>query len=126
MLLTLCIGLFFLCTGLFKLSQTIIAKRKSEKATGVVLRFNESLQHSLGQDEDDLYPIVQYATKSGESITETYFVGSQFYTVGDKVSVCYNPSNPREFIIDDAVSTFIPALLFFFGLFIFMLGFFLK
>lgn len=102
------------------------AKRNSERTTGVILRHDEQALDSFLQEEDDPYPVVQYAISTGESITETYHISSRFYAVGAKVLVYYNPTNPREFILDDMVSASKPGIMIFFGLLTIILSFYVP
>ncbi|MEO5594179.1 MAG: DUF3592 domain-containing protein [Chitinophagaceae bacterium] len=45
------------------------------------------------------YPIIRFATKEMEWITEQYKVSIPFNKKGQKVTVLYNADNPKQFIV---------------------------
>jgi hypothetical protein len=55
------------------------------------------------------YPIIRFVTHKQEWITELANIGFSFglYKKGQKVSVTYNPENPKEFIINSKINTLI-------------------
>ena len=86
-------GIAFVGFALFSMMKKSVLEGTGERATGVVVRFEEG-----GEDCD--IPVIEFHVGK-----ETYSVKGMgtmppAYKVGQKVSVIYNPNDPRESCID--------------------------
>ena len=58
------------------------------------------------------YPVIRFLTSEKEWITEEYDIsaGPNLFKKGQRVSVIYNPDNPREFFIKSESTILMPVL----------------
>jgi hypothetical protein len=61
----------------------------------------------------DSCPLIQFVTLEKEWITEEYSIStiSGFLKKGQKVTVVYNPDNPRNFFVKSAITSVTPLLM---------------
>ncbi len=81
---------------------------KGIEAEGVVFDIVEGdTTRSLGR-----YPVIRFLTSQKEWITQEYNIGisPNLFKKGQKVSVLYNPDDPKEFIIKSASTTVVPIV----------------
>jgi hypothetical protein len=100
--------------------------RKWKKSEAIVVR-NEYIPNELrlfesvdpvAEETGTFYAVIEFKTDKGETITKRLDMGTNPpRSVGQQVSVIYNPSNPQEFVTFARTwLQFIPALLMSLGL----------
>ncbi len=104
-------GIIFIGAGTYLFNDIQIFVEKSLPATGTVIRFSEEFD----QDSDILFcPIVRFETKKGEIIEFKSKTSSKppSYSVGENVSVLYDPNNPYNAEINSFISLWFAPILF--------------
>lgn len=91
----------------FQLNTKKIAKI-GEQAEGVVFDIVESSDTK----SQVRYPIIRFVTSQKEWITEQYSISTLpgFFKKGQKVTIIYNPNNPKEFFVKSAVTSIAPMV----------------
>jgi len=84
-------------------------RKKGIKTDGIIF---DTVQ-SDNPDSGVIYPLVRFVTSKNEWITEKYNVGTTYWLLkkGQKITVIYNPENPKEFIIKSAMNALVPIFL---------------
>ncbi len=112
------IALFYLA---FKFRSNIknIAKN-GEQVEGIVFDIVED----NNPQSQAKYPIIRFVTSNKEWITEQYNISTLpgLFKKGQKLSIVYNPDNPKEFFVKSAINSIAPILLFALALVIFSIG----
>lgn len=100
------IALFYVAFK-FRINTKNIAKN-GEQAEGVVFDIVES-DNIKSQAK---YPIIRFVTSKKEWITEQYNISTLpgLFKKGQKVTIVYNPDNPKEFFVKSAITSIAPIL----------------
>jgi hypothetical protein len=90
-------GLLFFAIGSGMTMRQRTLEKQGIEAQGVVI----DLQENYDSDGSTYTPVVQFKTKSGQSIefASSYSSSPPAYDVGESVTVVYPPNNPAEAII---------------------------
>ena len=96
------IGLIFVGFGLlfYYRNNTLIKNCTTEIMATVVNMREESETDNDGRTSYIYYPIIEYNVEN-EIIKTSMSSGSNSpaYSVGDRITILYNPNNPKEFIV---------------------------
>jgi hypothetical protein len=90
---------------------------KGERVEGIIFDFlnDDGSIVTVSTGDTDFrarYPRIRFVTKSGEWITKQYQVTHTFLKQGDKVTVFYDPANPRNFHVQmGSVDVFLYGLI---------------
>jgi len=116
------IGVVFLIIIIFSYLNISKIAKVGVKTEGVVY----DLESSDNSNSLISYPIIRFLTIENEWITKTYKIGvfPGFYKKGEKVTVLYNPKDPRHFTIKSSYSYLIPLIVGIIGFSLIVLGIF--
>ncbi len=103
------IGMIFVLTGAVIIGSSIWARRSDSKlqracsiqtVATVTDIIEQSSEDSDGDTTTYYYPVLKYAV-DGESYEKKYSVSlkTQRFTIGDEVTISYNPNNPKQYYI---------------------------
>ena len=105
----LMVGLVFFYWGIILRRSTGRLLKSGKVAEGVVFDFADSEM----TNSQVRYPVIRFVTSDQKWITEKSSTsGFPALQKGQKVSVLYNPDNPKEFIIRTKMTRFTPYLIF--------------
>lgn len=107
-ILILAVGIALLYGGVkLRLSTQKIGK-KGIATEGVIF----DIVPSDNADSQANYPLIRFVTAEKEWITEKYSISTMpgFSQKGQKVTIIYNPDNPKEFFIKSPITSFVPKL----------------
>ncbi len=98
-------AILLLLMGIVFIVGSSVMKKKKRKilengieTEGVIFQMSND-----GSFNNDSYPIIRFITKKQEWITEQYDVSGPFLNKpGKKITVVYNPDNPKEFVVKTA------------------------
>lgn len=100
----LAIGIVLLAVAAYFGRETLQFLEQSAKTEGTVVKIDYSPPDYASGDTTPTYrPVVRFAAKDGQTYVFTGQMGmaSPRYRMGEKVSVAYNPGNPRKARIND-------------------------
>jgi hypothetical protein len=86
--------------------------------------FDITLSSSIG-DVDGEYPVIRFLTTDDLWITETYDIGTlrANFKRGQKVTVVYNPEDPKDFILkSDKGRSYVPVVILVSGVLVLIWG----
>ena len=99
-LLNFFIGLALVIYGYLQIVRSNKVRKGGIKVEGIVFDIYDQ-QSGSNRDDDQIFPIIRFATKEGLLITKKYHVSTErsYLKEGQKVDVTYNPNEPEQFII---------------------------
>ncbi|WP_163832522.1 DUF3592 domain-containing protein [Spartinivicinus ruber] len=106
------IGLVCLGLGYFMYSKITWLYFEGNEASGTVVGY--SIDHKWRYQEQDIsYPVVEFVTDRSIKLNAVVRIGfaEPNYSVGEKVTVYYNPLNPHDVLSFSFVHFFIPLIL---------------
>ncbi len=92
------IGIIGLLIGGKHLTRYDRLRKEGRETEGIVFDIESSNSYNENSNSTTYYPIVRFVTDKQDWITEKSEI-SGFYKPGDRVTVVYNPNNPRDFTI---------------------------
>ncbi|SHM11370.1 DUF3592 domain-containing protein [Mucilaginibacter sp. OK098] len=107
-------GAFLTVFGVVKLNEREKLIKSGVKVEGVVFDMETSLGTGSGERSTTYYPVIRFVTADKEWITEKYNIGGNpsVYSVGDKVTVIYDTTDYKHFLIDNTQTKLLgPALI---------------
>ena len=107
-------GAFLTVFGIGKLNERGKLIKSGVKVEGVVFDIETSWGTGSDSRSTTYYPIIRFVTTDKEWITEKYDIGSNpsVYSVGDKVTVIYDITDYKHFLIDNTQTKLLgPALI---------------
>jgi len=113
-IIMIAVSVVLIVTALYLLMKMTRLAKTGIKAEGVVFDLEISDSNSnMGTLGKVRYPVIRFLTSDNKWITETYKLGSTagLYKKGAKITVIYNPENPREFSIDNRSSRILLVVL---------------
>lgn len=113
------ISLSLIIIGLKHLLRSLYRKKYSTTNAKVV-----SFERELDAEHLIKYPIIEYVAENRKIVAKIEFGMSLFsWKIGDELQVFYKPNNPDIFFIWDSRAKLLTALLIFFGVIFFVIGF---
>ena len=100
-------------------------KQNKIKKTGLI---TEGIVFELSNDSSSSfnvrYPVIRFLTLNEQWITEAANIGISpgFYKKGQKVTVIYDPNDPKQFIIDSKIGSRIIYAIIIFGSLLILFG----
>lgn len=107
------------------LALSLSRKKTSIKKTGIVTEgIVYDLLHDQSTSSNTIYPIIRFLTTQQEWITETANIGMfpGFYKKGQKITVVYDPKNPKQFIINSKINSLFPYVILVLGCLLVLFG----
>lgn len=109
-------GLFIIAIGVILIYVAIQFQSRTKQILKKGIQTKGVIFDILGSDNPDssaMYPLVRFVTSENVWITEKYNISTipGLLKKGQKVTVIYNPDNPKEFIIKSPINSFIPKFL---------------
>ncbi|MDB5090067.1 MAG: hypothetical protein JWR09_4061, partial [Mucilaginibacter sp.] len=107
-------GAFLTVFGISKLNERRKLIKSGVKVEGVVFDIETSRGTGSDTRSTTYYPVIRFVTADKEWITEKYNIGSSpsVYNVGDKVTVIYDITDYKHFLIDNTQTKLLgPALI---------------
>jgi hypothetical protein len=88
-------------------------RKKGVRAEGIIFDFADTDQDFTNSSgSSTAYPVIRFVTQSGEWITKQYTITHSSLRQGDKVTVYYDTTNPREFYVEiGGIGALLPAIL---------------
>ncbi|ASU34472.1 DUF3592 domain-containing protein [Mucilaginibacter xinganensis] len=106
-------GAFLTVFGFGKINERGKLIKSGVKVEGIVFDIETSLGTGPDTQSTTYYPVIRFVTADKEWITEKYNIGSNpsVYSVGEKVTVIYDITDYKHFLIDNTQTKLFGAVL---------------
>ena len=112
--MVLIIGIIFLAAGIFLFYRSVsLTKKCTKETTATVVDMKQEFDTDGDSADYMYYPILEYVV-DGKTIRVTMSNGSSTpaYNINQKITVLYNPSKPKEFIVKGDKSSNVIGIIF--------------
>ena len=99
------VGTVFFSFGVYLLYDTVGFVSRSRETMATVINFDVS-------KEGNYFPIFQFKDDGGSTVTARSTSGSKppAYSIGDKVSILYDPQNPTNIRVNSIIFVWLPPI----------------
>ena len=120
-IILICVSTGLVIVGIISYLNVSKILKKGIKAEGVI--FSSRVSDSFNNINLS-YPVVRFLTATDEWITETSTISliPGFYKEGNKVTVMYDPENPKKFVLQSTSNKLMGVVLAIIGFILFIIG----
>lgn len=110
-LLPMIVGVGFIYVFLERSKKAHHLRKNGLRAEGTIFEFSDGASTVKTASDNLLFPVIRFATQSGEWITREYTLTHSSLRQGDKMTVYYDSTDPHDFYVEMGGRASLPAFL---------------